>query len=202
VVIGVLLCCGGLARAELITIAISGQVTKVSDKYNRFGGQISVGTPITGTYTYDSATLDSNPSLTVGDYRNYNSSTGISLYIGEYAFKTNPASVNFLVEVCNNQPLGSDSYLLHSQNNLPLSDGTPVQYIRWQLDDPTGTILSSDALPLTSPDLSKWQSWFGLSIGTDRNFGITATITSATPEPATAFLFGLGLILARKKLRR
>ena len=109
--------------------------------------------------------------------------------------------VNFLVSV-GNWASGTDNYGLISYNNLPLSDGTPVQYINWQLDDPTGTVLSSDVLPLTAPDLSKWQSWFGLSISTDRNFGISATITSATPEPATAFLFGLGIILARKKLRR
>ncbi|MGA2071204.1 MAG: PEP-CTERM sorting domain-containing protein [Sedimentisphaerales bacterium] len=200
-VIGVLLFCGGLAQAEWITIAISGYVTSVSDENKHFGGQIAIGTPITGTYTYDSAIPDSYPSdFSYGQYWNYTPPAGVSLNVGGLNFRTNPDNVEFAVTV-NNNNLGEDSYSIWSTKNLSLSDGTLVQSISWYLNDPTGTALSSDALPLTMPDLSKW-GYNSLNISTDRTFGISATITSATPEPATAFLFGLGLILARKRFSK
>jgi hypothetical protein len=196
------LSCGGLAQAELITIKISGYVTSVSDDNKHFGGQIAFGTPITGTYTYDSATLDSNPSLTVGDYQNNNSSTGISLNVGGFNFKTDPTNVNFLVEILNDDGIiPVDAYLLRSYHNLPLSNGTLVQYINWDIHDYTAMALSSDSLPLGAPDLSELSD-NALSIFRDRDYGITATITSATPEPTTAFLLGFGMMLAGKKLRR
>jgi hypothetical protein len=197
--IGAVVLCAALApvRAEWITIAISGQVTSVSDQYNHFGGQISVGTPITGTYTYDSSTPDSYPSdFSYGQYWNYTPPAGVSLNVGGLNFRTNPDNVEFAVTV-NNNNLGEDSYSIWSTKNLSLSDGTLVQSISWYLNDPTGTTLSSDALLLTAPELGKW-GYNSLNISTDRTFGISARITSATPEPATAFLLGLGALLMRK----
>ena len=199
-VIGVLLCCVGLARAEYITVAISGQVTGVSDQYNHFGGQIPVGTPITGTYTYDTAIPDLYPSdFIYGQYWNYTPPAGVSLNVGGFNFRTNPDNVEFAVTV-NNNNLGEDSYSIWSTKNLSLSNGTIVQDISWYLNDSTGTALSSDSLLLDAPYLSKW-SYNTLSISRYRDYSIAGTITSAVlvPEPATAFLFGLGLMLARKR---
>jgi len=195
-ILGVLLCWSGLAQAQLITIAISGHVTSVSDFSSQLGGQIHIGDAITGTYTYDSATPDSDPSGN-GDYWHYSSPTGISLNIRGINFRTDPINVNFLVEV------GNSYYLLRSYHNLPLSNGTPVQHISWQLTDPTGSGLSSDALPLAAPDLSKWVGNRLSITGPDcspQYFSIGATITSASiPEPASAFVLGLGTLLIRRR---
>lgn len=189
-------------RADLITIKISGYVTSVSDQYNHFGGQITAGTqitgtPITGTYTYDSAISG------LGSYQYSASPAGISVTVGDFNFQTNPANVDFSLGVENGYLALPDYYGLISRRNLPLSNGTSVQFISWQLYDPTGTALSSDAFPLTAPDLNKWAS-NSLNITHDRDFGIQATITSAVlvPEPATAFLFGLGLMLIRKRFSK
>jgi hypothetical protein len=194
----VLLCFAYLpVRAELITIAISGQVTGVSDEHGHFGGQIHVGDTITGTYTYDSATLDSYPEdLTYAKYLNYSAPTGISLYVDGFNFGTNPNNVEVGITI-RNDDFGEDRYTFGSNHNLSLPDGTSVQHLFWELDDPTGTALSSDALPLTAPDLSRWSSNV-LSISTDRDFSINAVVTSAIPEPATLFLTVLGLIVVRK----
>ena len=185
----ILLCCVCLpAGADLITIEISGQVTSVSDQFNHFGNNIHIGDTITGTYTYDSTGIDSNPL------------TGINLTVSGFDFKTDPFSVDFTLEVANNY-IGADYYTVSSYSNLPLSDGTPVQFIVWWLYDPTGTALSSDAMPLTAPDLSRW-NYSDLHISHDRDFGIGATVTSAVlvPEPVTLLLLAFGITAC--KLRK
>ena len=186
------------AKADLITIAISGQVTTVNDQYNHFGNNIQIGDTITGTYTYDSTILDSELSPESGLYYNTGNLCGISLNVSGFNFKTDPTNVDFLVSA-GNYALGGDSYALLSYHNSPLIDTTQVQYINWQLDDSTGTALSSDILPLTAPDLSKW-NYNSLFITTDRNFTVIAIITSATliPEPTIILFIFLGVALIKR----
>ncbi len=59
------------AQAELITIAIEATVDTVSDPCGHLEGNISLGDTISGYYTYESTTLDSNPADYVGDYWHY-----------------------------------------------------------------------------------------------------------------------------------
>jgi hypothetical protein len=180
-------------QAEMITIAITGQVTGVEDQYGHLENKIHVGDSITGTYIYDS--IASGPPY---DY--YSNPCGISLYAGGFNFKTDQNNVHLHISVINNDLLGYDGYSMTSYNNLSLSNGALVESINWQLEDTTGTALSSDALPLTAPDLSRWNSNL-LRITHDRDFTIDATVTSAVliPEPATVFLFSLGIFLAKRK---
>ena len=188
------------AKADLITIAISGQVTSVGDPSGHFGGQIHIDDTITGTYTYDSATLDSYPEdTTYAQYLNYSAMTGISLYVDGFNFGTNPNNVEVGVTI-RNDDFGEDRYTFGSNYNLPLPDGTSVQHLFWVLSDLTGTALSSDALPLTAPDLNKW-SYNSLYIGRDRDFGIFATVTSVVlvPEPATLILLAFSIAILKRR---
>jgi hypothetical protein len=183
-------------QADLITIAITGQVTGVSDQYGHLENKIHIGDTITGTYTYDSSA--SGPPY---DY--YSNPCGMSLYTGGFNFKTDQNNVHFHISVINNDS-GYDYYSMISYNNSSLSNGTPVQHVFWDLEDPTGTALSSDALPLTAPDLSKWDSSiYANQLGiSGSEFGIGATVTSAVliPEPITVFLLGFGIILTKRRL--
>ncbi len=190
------------AQAERITIAISGHVLGVDDPYGHLENKIIAGTTtISGTYTYDSATLDSNPSPNIGEYWHYASPAGISVNSGGFVFQTNPNNVEFEIGV--NKDTFADYYGVQSYHNSPLSNGALVDYISWQLDDPTGTALSNDALPLTEPDLTKWDgNQFTIEGVNDNNgyFLIGAEITGArvVPEPATILLLGLGMLLKRR----
>jgi len=181
------------AKGYPVTIYIEAVVDSVDDRGNYLEGKINPGDPITGWYTYDSDTLDSNPSIYIGMYEHHSSSSGIKLSLGGFVFQTDQDNVVFLVSVGNaGGPYSSDNYLIRSYNNLPLSNGTLVDFISWQLDDPTGNALSSDALPTTPPVLDDWQSIVGLRLEGDRAFLIDAHVTSAIPEPATILLFSLG----------
>lgn len=191
-------------NAELVTIAIEAVVDYVDDDDNSLEGNVNPGDIITGTYTYDSDTPDTNPTVTVGIYEHNNSPCGIILNLNGFVFQTNPSDVDFLVGLSNNHSISEyDGYVLHSYNNLPLSNGAVVDHISWQLDDESGQALSSTALPLTAPILNNWTQPIGLDIYGDKvlsDFHINAHVTSTTlvPEPAALLLFGLGAVAVRK----
>ena len=187
------------ARATSITIEITAEVDSVYDPSGYLEGNISAGDIITGTYTYESSTADSSPlDPTQGNYWHYDPPAGISLSVGGFDFQTDPAGVEFCVAITNNDLSGQDFYLIYSQNNLPLSNGTLVESIWWQLNDNTGSALSSDALPTTVPILDQWQDNL-LLLETTRTFKIWAHVTSAIPEPATILLLAVGALLLRKR---
>jgi len=194
------------ANAEQIEIRIAATVYNMFDDGNFLEGKITNGSIITGSYTYESTTEDSNPSSTVGDYWHYASPYGVSFSVGGFEFKTNPDNVSFIVEVVNNYPSGDD-YGYISYNNLPFSESAGVGNISWFLSDPTATALSSDALPTTVPVLNLWQDndlmitgggWQG---ETWNEYGIHAEVTSAqlVPEPGTFLLLTLGALAIRKR---
>jgi hypothetical protein len=190
------------ARATLITIQIEAVVDTVNDSGNYLEGQISPGDIITGYYTYESTTPDTNPIPQVADYLHYATPCGISLTVGDFGFKTDPANVDFLVEIINNYTSGGlhDSYIVMSYNNLPLSNGTSVDTIAWYLRDSSATALSSTELPTTAPVLENWQSGNLLRLYGERaRYIIDAHVTSAVPEPGTILLLALGSLLLRKR---
>jgi hypothetical protein len=187
------------ANGYPVTIYIEAVVDTVQDSGNYLEGKISAGNLITGYYIYESTTPDSSPAdPVVGHYYHYSPPAGISLTVGGFDFKTDPANVDFLVGIVNNNTSGHDIYWIHSYNNIDLSNETSVDSISWQLNDPTGTVFSSDTLPVTPPFLDNWQTNI-LNISGDRTFGIWAHVTSAVPEPVTIVLFGIGGLFLIKR---
>ncbi len=188
------------AEATLITIEIEAEVDHVNDRLNLLEGRINVGDIITGSYTYESTTPDSNPLPFVGDYWQSDPASGISLNAGGFEFKTDPADIKFLVEIGDNSQSGDD-YYISSYNNVPFRDVVAVNQISWHLGDPTGTALSSIALPTTAPVLDDWDSNYLYINGGPRggDFIITGHVTSAVPEPATLLLFSLVALFLRKR---
>jgi hypothetical protein len=120
---------------------------------NPFGvdlGDIAPGDVITGSYTYNSKTTDTNDFVLVGDYQYDKKKYGMQLDMGSFSTQT----VDFGIEIVNDYN-DMDNYLVGSYNIV--STGPRVEHISWQLDDPTQTAVSSDALPTTAPVLSSWE---------------------------------------------
>jgi hypothetical protein len=148
----------------IITIKFEGIVTNVDDPENALGGSITVDEIITGKYTYNARTKDSDPSTERGSYLYTSSPYGIEVNAGEIVFKTDPNFVEFNIDIVNMPPGDWDGYSLASNHNLPLSDTLNVDGIYWILFNESGTAFSSDALPTTALDLSSWDDSFGFTI--------------------------------------
>jgi hypothetical protein len=171
------------ASCAQVRIVIRATVSLVDDPDNLLNNTVVPGDIITGSYTYDSFAVDSNPLPEVGDYRYTTAPNGIRLTVNGLNFGTDPADVDFLLEVVNNYE-NLDNYVVISYNNLFAVSATGqlvMNTIDWQLDDPTQTALSSTDLPRNPPVLSDWQSVFGLNIMSfgDNYFLIRANVTSA-----------------------
>ena len=174
----------------IITIKFEGKVTNVDDPDNALEGLITVDEIITGKYTYNTWTKDSDPSSERGSYLFTSSLYGIEVNAGGLVFKTDPNFVEFNIDIVNRAPGDFDGYSLASGHNLPISDTWSVDAIYWILFNESGTAFSSDALPTTALDLSSWDDSFGFTIsgsssepGTS-DFHIVIHITEVTKNKA------------------
>jgi hypothetical protein len=212
IIFAILLCAvlPTVSYGQLITISIEAVVTGVTDNDNLLEGKVTIGGTITGTYTYDTSTPDTNPISFIGGYSHSSSQCGVTLIIGELDFSTNTNDTNFRVTIVDNSPdIPGDGYSWHSYNNNDLDNDVQVDSIYWQIIDNTGTALYSTALPTTAPILSNWQYDNHLTItgGTggippcyEKTFSIGAEVTSAVliPEPMSLLFFGFGFLALRK----
>ena len=187
---------GDHANADPVTINISATVTFVDDELGVLGAGILVGDILTGSYTYDPTTPDTNTSSTVGDYLHYGPPYGISITSSagdNYA--TDPTNTLFRVGLVNdtNTP-PSDHFLLVSSRNVSSVSSLYIRAIKWLLEDPTATALDSTELSLTPPNRADWSYVPGLYIQgcdlesfnifgdciTARSFTVQAQVTLAT----------------------
>lgn len=163
------------AAAQDVTFNFSGTITQLEG--SPFA-DIALGTPFTGSYTFNLSTPNQGALPSVGDYWHQAPPYGVVVQIGSHVFRTDPAAVEFLIEVVNDHYSGFDNYLFRSYRNLP-TDGMDVGFISWQLDDPTHSALSSTALSSVPPVLSQWQQWFGFEVdGANMEYVIRGQITA------------------------
>jgi len=140
------------AAAQDVTVSFRGTLTYVDS--SPFA-DLAPGTPFTGSYTFSLTTPDSNSMEQVGDYFHTTSPYGVTVTMGTHTFRTDPANVNFLLELVNDY-YSLDNFVFHSYSNVA-TDGVPIEMISWQLDDPTSTLLASTALTADAPDITRWQ---------------------------------------------
>jgi len=187
------------AQAVPITIQISGNVTSASG--SALPDTIYEGVTFTGTYTYDSSTLDSG-----GGVYQFSSPYGFNISVGGFEFKTTPSHVDqFVISILDNYaPYGNihDDYWVQSYENSSLSSGALIDSISWKLFDGSHTALSSSALPVAAPILSQWNVNNLEICGPGTSLSIQGTVTQAVliPEPATStFLLIINVFLLRRR---
>lgn len=142
------------SAGEFLTVEVKGRVASVDDPGNLLDGKIAYGQVVTGNYKYDIHVPDQTSDPGLGVYpQPYGS---VRLAVGSLVFESEPASGMAAGEVLvvpqspnNNGAL----FIVTSETNKPLPDGTPVSQIQFQFEDPAGQVPATDALPVTAPNL-------------------------------------------------
>ncbi len=172
-------------HAEQVSFEISATVYNVDDIGNSLDGSVTPGDIITGTYTLDLATPDSDPSPEYGHYPHNTAqsnpiSVGFDLILNNHSLKSDQTIPGHMVEahVMNSY---SDHFSMGSWGNQPLANGTNVDDIMLDLYDSTGQAQVSDALTSQAPNLNAFEIHdihvFGSSVNYDTYY-IDAKIDS------------------------
>lgn len=198
----------GPASAALVTIPLSAKVTAISGA-GVIGNALGAGDMLTGSYTYDTGTPDTNPASNVGDYQHAASPFGIVLQGGGLTFMSNPAAVDFLVEVVDGNPGDAFGMRSYSNADVPELPGIHVAHISWFLKDSSGNALSSTALFAGSPVLADFPDYNVLSIqgcsepcSENNAAGFFQIDARVVPLPSPLLLVGSALCLLALRARR
>jgi hypothetical protein len=183
------------AKSAPFKLPFNGTVTSVfTDPSDPFNGSIDVGTHIAGFANYETTTPDAIVASDVGSYSMFASPPlGMAMFIGGYTF----AASDFLnISVANNISIGIDQLTILAQQGNP---GGLENYLFLQLflEDPSGTAFSSDALPLSQPNMSNFlvQSFFIDGIKTINGEVVQFQIQgiNSVPEANSIYLLIIGL---------
>lgn len=191
------------AQAELVTYTFTGEVSLVDAG---IASEFSVGEAVTGTYTFESTTPDSDGSANIGSY--LNAVTAFSANIGgDYPITLDNSSE---IRVRNNNP--NDSYSVDITDPMAATvNGLDLSLFSIFVSDPDATVFASDALPVTLPELSEFETVLNVSFFTDggsaplEELNFRLTLLQEIPEPSSvalaAFtLTGLALTVRQRKL--
>jgi hypothetical protein len=186
-----------LPRTDAAEFIFTGTISEVEPGWLSSG--IAVGDTFTGVLAYNPLMPGSGGPNPVGIYPGYDHSSdtsymSLAVAIGHHGFAISPP-LSSLIEVIKNA--GGDSFT---------ASGELVELIRLTLSDPTGTALSSSALP-SSLNFGNWQSgtiWIGAPHAGAGSIAGNLTALYPIPEPGTGALFTVGLIalLVRNLNRR
>ncbi|MGB2985015.1 MAG: PEP-CTERM sorting domain-containing protein [Phycisphaerae bacterium] len=192
----VLMALVGTARASPVTFEFAGEITSVLDDEDFLGGAVTVGSPFSGSFTFESTTPDSYPgSPWSAAYPD--AITAISGQIGGIPF-LGPVHFENIIGVLNDAPAsGTDHYEVHGGVGF-VSETLMFSLV---LFDDTGRGLSNDLLPLSPPDIRLFDfARFAVSDETIP-LGLGGDITSLTPDPGTLALLGLGALIVTRRRR-
>ncbi len=205
--------------AQVVSFNFSGTINTVSDPNSVLPNDITTGIAYSGTVTYNTANLqDAFPAdPNNGVYRFEGAALNdfnMTVTLGSHSITVNPSpSLPHYIQAY----LVSD-HLLDYGSREPRLDGSqpPGSLGDWSANvtlwDSTKSALTSDALPVASPTLSKFNNplfSFSANNGTD-TFYVAGPLASITPvpEPATtglaigAGLLGWGFWRARRPANR
>jgi hypothetical protein len=172
------------ARAEPITIAFAGTVDPFPffSPDDPFGGAIVDGTPFSGSYTYESNTVDGDPALNGGSYTSPGGSLSVLIRGVEFV-----AADLLNIGIGNGFGSGSDDYYTVFAQN---TSGPNTFDITLTLQDVDGTAFTSALLPGAAPLLTLFEvrSFFlsGFYAGNQVQIGgsLTSLATvSQAPDP-------------------
>ena len=179
------------ALGSLVTFEFAGEVTHVRDDDGLLGGAVTVGSPFSGVYTFESTTPDSDWDLPeAGTYDD-----AITFLSGEVGAISFGGAGSTFVWVRKYSSVVFDLYLVGADVSLP--GVTEILDFNIGLKDSTGTAFADDSLPVSPPALVEFDStWFIFEAESERLRlgGELTALTSLVPEPGMIMLLALAAI--------
>lgn len=171
---------------------------------NTWNGAINTGDSFTSSFSYDKNVVDNNSATDVGDYDQTDPNCRIVLEVNGMVFKSKVLQNNNYVEIVNRP--NNDVVLFRAYDCETPYDGYEIT---WQLNDNTGTVLESDAIP-DKIDLSKFwgvisvetmMSYFDCSVTTSSQSGdgITTSLKGTEKVPSKIYISDNRLIISNVK---
>ncbi|MCB9849339.1 MAG: PEP-CTERM sorting domain-containing protein [Phycisphaerales bacterium] len=179
------------ASADLVTFKFEG-VTSLFEDLVGLGWTIPNGTVVTGTFTFDSATPDSNPDDPTR--ANYYDSIVVSSSIQIGNQSTIDTGLDSFVAVTNGF-LGDDLYQMIDESlsfrGIPVSSGIV-------LSDHDAAVFDNVSIPTYPPPLDEFEGRLFTLLADDSSFSAAGTVASLAlvPEPGTLLLLvGAGMLV-------
>ena len=168
------------AYAETITFNFEGIVSSVSDVGNVLGGAVMVGDSLTGSYSFDSLTPDTNPGNTgAGAYL----PSGLSFEVGSITYVSDPPLDISTDLIFVTDQIVQDVYQVQfrsmQQTSGPALDPS-MDVFFVQLLDNDGTFHPDDSLPLSPPPLDPYEVKRAILRTDDSSIVILAPLSSLT----------------------
>ncbi len=148
---------GPAAAKRSVSVRITAQVETVGGPEG-LCVRTTPGDIMTATYTYTLGAPNSSDDPAFGAYLYVAPPNGVRVRLAGATTRTTPSFMGFAMFLENADPGGgTDRYGWNSYTNLPWSCGTGVEFIGWGIEDPTGTAMSSAALPKRAPNLRDFE---------------------------------------------
>lgn len=179
------------SSSNIVTFNVSATVREIYDYDNALGNTINVGDNISGSYTFNTNTPDSDPTPEYGFYEHTPGSGtyGFNINIANFNLKTSPSTDTFNVVIGDaNGTINWDNYGVDTfGTQQPFINGTAVENIGIFIDDPSGNMVTGTNLTNQPPVLTG-AGIKDFYIGGTSNtppysyyFSILATVDSITP---------------------
>ena len=170
--------------------SVSGVFGSVFTQNGTGANGFSSALPMSGSFTFNSSTSDSNGSANIGRYNG--TIQNLTVTVGNYTATYSPGTS--FIRVVNNPGVGSTYHVEVNNLSGPLVNGRAPSAFEITLGNPTGTAFTNDHLPTTPPSLSsfstnQWRLIFGAT-----GHRVQGALNSLVPLPAAVWLFGAGLI--------
>jgi hypothetical protein len=143
----------GPTLADAITLNFSGSVTQTSfDPFDPLAGAVAVGSPFYSYLNFDTNAVDAAASPNLGSYTLSGFPFGFSPFVGSVVF---PGMSTVNISIVDGVGGGPDQYSVFASEGAAggLGDYFSISIL---LEDDTGKVFSSDALPAGMPDLSRF----------------------------------------------
>lgn len=191
-------CAAPAASAGLVTWEFGGVITAVDDPLGIATGLVDVGSPFSGSFTFDPTTPDTHPDLPrLGRFNN--AIVDLDGVVGNLAF-SGAGTFNSIRVFDRIAWAETDSYNISVVDLMTpmLGETSDLSFI---LQDSTGEVFSDDSLPAIPPHFDS--TFFRLQTASE-NVVLTGEITSVVPEPSALVLLVVGVVpfLLRKSHRR